>query len=116
MTPLHSPRLRSSAACILAFVLLIALGSALGQDRSPASPAGVSQDQGLKPILNYISSAWDTLTRSMTECKSVVDPKITAAPVMYLPAGFAEPPALQTLSGDCNVRVEHLAVDRKSVV
>ena len=110
MTPLHSPKLRSFVACILVFVLLIALGSGLAQDRSPAAPASVPQDQGLKPILNYISSAWDTLTRSMTECKSVVDPKITATSVLYLPAGFAEPSALQTLSGDCKVRVEHLPV------
>ena len=43
---------------------------------APTAPA----DQGLKPILDYISSAWDTLTRSMTDCASVVDPKINVAP------------------------------------
>ena len=68
-------------------------------------------DQGLKPILTYISSAWDTLTRSMTDCASVVDPKIKVAPVLYLPAGFAEPAAVQKLATDCNVRVEHLPVE-----
>src|SRR3977135_3128423 len=51
------------------------------------------QDAGLKPILQYISSAWDTLTRSMTDCQSIVDPKIKVAPVLYLPAGFTETPA-----------------------
>jgi len=70
-----------------------------------------SEGQGLKPILTYISSAWDTLTRSMTDCKSVVDPKIKVAPVLYLPAGFAEPPAVQKLAADCNVRVEHLPIE-----
>jgi len=70
---------------------------------------GQSPDrQGLQPILGYISSGWDTLTRSMTECKSVVDPKIKVSPVLYLPAGFAEPAAVQKLAADCNVRVEHL--------
>ncbi len=47
----------------------------------------------------------------MTECESVVDPKIAAASVLYLPAGFAEPPAVQSLRGKCNVRVEHLPME-----
>lgn len=105
MSPLHSKkRFRT-----LAFTLLFALGSALAQQSAPASPARVPQQQGLKPILNYISLAWDTLTRSMTDCKTVVDPKITATSVLYLPAGFSEPAALKTLSADCKVRIEHLA-------
>ena len=74
-------------------------------------PQGSSQEQGLKPILSYIDSAWDTLTRSITDCQTVVDPKLKAAPVLYLPAGFAEPPAVQKLAKDCNVRVEPLPVE-----
>jgi alpha,alpha-trehalase len=66
---------------------------------------------GLKPILQYISSAWDTLTRSMSECESVVDPKMKVAPVLYLPAGFSEPPALQKLTQNCNVQIEHLPIE-----
>ena len=50
-----------------------------------------SNGQGLKPILDYISTAWDTLTRSMTDCQSIVDPKIAATPVLYLPKDVAEP-------------------------
>ncbi len=76
-----------------------------------ATPAAAPADQGLKPILNYISSAWDTLTRSMTDCASVVDPKIKVAPVLYLPTDFAEPAAVQKLAADCNVRVEHLPIE-----
>ena len=34
-----------------------------------------------------------------------------AAAVMYLPAGFAEPPAVQSMSGKCNVRIEHLPME-----
>ncbi|MGA8273011.1 MAG: trehalase family glycosidase [Candidatus Sulfotelmatobacter sp.] len=71
---------------------------------------GQRQTEGLKPILEYISSAWDSLTRSMSDCKSVVDPKIKASPVIYLPAGFSEPEALRKLAGECDVRVEHLPV------
>jgi alpha,alpha-trehalase len=75
---------------------------------NPESDAG--EEEGLKPILRYISSAWDTLTRSMSECESVVDPKIKATPVIYLPAGFAEPQALKKLSLKCDVRIEHLPI------
>src|ERR1700730_17970454 len=76
-----------------------------------APAASASANQRLKPILNYIDSAWDTLTRSMTDCVSVVDPKIKVAPVLYLPAEVAEPPALHKLAADCNVRVEHLPIE-----
>ena len=67
--------------------------------------------KGLKPILDYISSGWDTLTRSMSDCKSIVDPKITAQSVLYLPREMPEPASVQALSKNCNVRVEHLPAE-----
>ncbi|MDQ1390690.1 MAG: alpha,alpha-trehalase, partial [Acidobacteriaceae bacterium] len=70
-----------------------------------------SSAKGLKPILDYIGTAWDTLTRSMTDCQSLVDPKIKVSPVLYLPAGMAEPPAVHKLASECNVRVEHLPAE-----
>ena len=73
-----------------------------------AAPAENSDKQGLQPILTYISSAWDTLTRSMTDCQSVVDPKLAQASVLYLPAGFAEPATVQQMTSKCSVRVQHL--------
>ena len=76
-----------------------------------SAPANAPSSQGLKPILSYIASAWDTLTRSMTECVSVVDPKIKVPPVLYLPAEAGEPPAIHKLAADCSVRVEHLPVE-----
>jgi alpha,alpha-trehalase len=78
-----------------------------------AAPAHAQEatGPGLKPLLSYISSAWDTLTRSMTSCDTLVDPKLKASPVLYLPKDFAEPPAVQKLATDCNVRVEHLPVE-----
>jgi alpha,alpha-trehalase len=69
-----------------------------------------SQGQELKPILDYISTAWDTLTRSATDCQSLVDPKMQVAAVLYLPEGMAEPPAVRKLSSECNVRIEHLPI------
>ncbi len=73
-------------------------------------PSGdaISKEPGLAPILHYIFSGWDSLTRSMTSCDSLVDSKIKAAPVLYLPADFPTPAAVQKLQTDCGVRIEHL--------
>lgn len=79
-----------------------------GTLRAQATALSLANDKGLEPILNYISSAWDTLTRSTTDCQSVVDPKIKVAPVVYLPADFPEPAAVQKLASDCDVRIAHL--------
>ena len=110
MTRLHYRKLRVLLVSALHCALLICLCSVAVEGHGPRDPASVAQEQGLKPILNYISTAWDTLTRSMTECKSVVDPKITATSVLYLPEGFPEPETLKTLSDDCKVSVKHLAM------
>ncbi len=59
-------------------------------------------------IGDYINHGWDTLSRSMAECKSVVDLKVTTAPILYLPAGFAEPPAVAAMESECHVQVKHL--------
>jgi alpha,alpha-trehalase len=91
--------------------VLVVLFCAAFADHALLAQATAPEAQGLKPILSYISSAWDTLTRSMTECQSVVDPKIKAAPVLYLPKEFAEPAPVRKLAADCNVRVEHLPVE-----
>ncbi len=101
-------KLRSFHRTVFRCIVFITFLCAVAQARAPETPL---EAQGLKPILDYISSGWDTLTRSMTECESVVDPKIATASVLYLPAGFAEPPALQSLRGKCNVRVEHLPME-----
>jgi alpha,alpha-trehalase len=101
-TRLHLSRRVRSAGLIASFVLIFAPPFSLGA--GPKQPDG----QGLKPILNYISTAWDTLTRSMTDCQGIVDPKIAAQSVLYLPKDFAEPAELKRLSGTCNVRVDHL--------
>jgi alpha,alpha-trehalase len=105
-TKLRHPRSGLCGLLVFLFLTSFAFGQAV-----PAEQERAPQVQGLKPILDYISSAWDTLTRSMTDCQSIVDPKIKAAPVLYLPAGFPEPAAVQKLSTDCDVRIEHLPME-----
>ena len=102
---------RSFPAFVIRHFLFLVVICAVANAQAVAAPASATADQGLTPILNYISSAWDTLTRSMTDCVSVVDPKIKVAPVLYLPAEVAEPAAVHKLAADCNVRVEHLPVE-----
>src|SRR5258708_16884051 len=50
-----------------------------------------AKEAGLRQIRSYIAAGWDTLTRSLTECKVIVDPKLAASSVLYLPADFDPP-------------------------
>ncbi len=77
------------------------------------SPVALTQEQkepvaGLASIRQYISAGWDSLTRSITDCTSVVDPKMKVRLVIYVPAGFAVPPAVEKLHAACNVDIEYL--------
>ena len=70
----------------------------------------VTSAPGLKPILDYISAAWNTLTRSMSDCQTIVDPKISEASVLYLPKDLEQPTSVRELSQRCHVQVEHLPI------
>jgi alpha,alpha-trehalase len=60
-------------------------------------------------ILDYIHKSWDVLSRSMTDCHSLVDPKLlNTSSVLYLPADVAIPADVAALRSQCNVDVEHL--------
>jgi len=101
-------------AIFYAIFCVMTRAGAGAQSASPPASAPVDRipaGQGLKPVLGYISSAWDTLTRSMTDCATLADPKMNVAPVLYLPKGFAEPAAVKKLAAECKVRVEHLPVE-----
>jgi alpha,alpha-trehalase len=102
---------RRSAPLPVRWFLLAALAFGVLGQADLVGQSASHEPQGLKPILDYISTGWDTLTRSMTDCQSVIDPKMKVAPVLYLPAGMTEPAAVEKLSHDCKVRVEHLPVE-----
>src|SRR5438309_3916432 len=63
---------------------------------------------GLAPIREYIFKSWDTLTRSMEDCSTVVDSKLAENSVLYLPADFATPWNVQELQKRCHVQVKNL--------
>jgi alpha,alpha-trehalase len=77
-----------------------------------AIPISSAQESAQAPspeaTLNYIHAAWDTLTRSMTDCHSLVDIKVTANPILYLPAGMPVPESVKALTEKCGVKVESL--------
>jgi len=100
---------------LAAVVTLVPAGpvAALAQ-QSPATAAppaaeGVpSKPQAAGDINQYIHKAWDTLSRSMTDCHSLVDPKLTTRPVLYVPADMKIPPEVAALKAACGVTAEHL--------
>jgi alpha,alpha-trehalase len=103
--------------CFYALISLLAQGSllllnnpVLAAERKPAvaisAPARTSDS--LDEILRYISNTWDTLTRTMNRCESLVDPKTEGEPVLYLPAGMAIPSSIAELQSHCRIRLEHL--------
>jgi alpha,alpha-trehalase len=86
---------------LLAIVVTLLTTSASGQ--LPAASAA-----GKAKILAYIHTNWDVLSRSMSSCSSVVDPKVTTTPVLYLPAGMATPSSVLAMQQQCHVEVRNL--------
>lgn len=86
----------------LLFVVLFCL-SPLSAQLTEEKP-----EQQAAQIQDYIAHTWDTLTRSMLDCHSLVDPKVKAAPVLYLPQDVPMPAQVAALHTQCNVDVERL--------
>jgi alpha,alpha-trehalase len=71
------------------------------QEAPPSAPVATN-------INHYIHDAWDTLSRSMVDCHSLMDPKIRATSVLYLPKEVPMPAQVAALEKQCNVRIERL--------
>ena len=100
--PRKQPSLKKRASVLLLFGFIAS--TTWAQPR----PALSTTSAALSPVRSYISKGWDELTRSMTRCDSIVDPKLASKAVLYLPADFAGPPAVQKLQSQCRVEVQHL--------
>ena len=99
--------LSASQKSAIVLVASLVLGTASGTANAQTAAA---RQQGLDPIRSYISAGWDSLTRSLTECKTIVDTKLTTASVLYIPADFETPAAVQQLQKQCNVQAQHLPI------
>src|SRR6267143_1316281 len=110
---MKNPRSRASSRtnCALFRCRQIALAAtifcAIFAPASFAQEAG-AKEAGLRQIRSYIAAGWDTLTRSLNDCKVIVDPKLAAASVLYLPANFEAPADVQEMQKRCGVQVKHL--------
>ncbi len=93
-----------SPLCIRLSLFVLLASSAFLANAQP-SHRQASTDRN---ILAYIDSGWNTLSRSMSECKSLVDPKVVTPPILYLPYGAPIPPAVVLAHRQCNVEVRHL--------
>jgi len=75
---------------------------------APRAQVPASHAPDPQATLNYIHGAWDTLTRSATDCGSIADVKVTAVSVLYLPAELAMPADVARLQEKCHVKVLRL--------
>jgi len=90
---------------LFSLLFLAAAAIANSNVRAQDASAGPAAAPNPEATLSYIHGAWDTLTRSMTDCHSLVDIKITANPVLYMPAELAAPPEVTALQEKCHVKV-----------
>ncbi len=102
------------------FRLLVLLLAAIQTSSTQAQVASPAAEPATRPAsagkltgdpaatLQYIHGAWDTLTRSMADCHSLVDIKVTANPVLYVPAETPVPAEVAGLSEKCHVKVAPL--------
>lgn len=84
----------SSLSVVSAFILATTAASAATPD-----PARTR---------SYIDHAWSTLTRSVDECRALIDPKVPSHSVVYLPAQVTAPASLTQSAKRCGVRIENL--------
>src|ERR1700735_2838246 len=101
------PWRKSALTCLFAAVSAICSALSLGQT-APSVRTTASRADLVQPIDSYIHTAWDKLSRSMDDCRSVADPKLDRVSILYLPADVPEPPEIAALESSCNVKVERL--------
>jgi alpha,alpha-trehalase len=86
------------------WILFLAFTAFAGSSAQVPSSAPETASNADATLL-YIHAAWDSLVRSMRDCHSLVDVKITADPVLYIPAEMQVPRELATAEQKCHVRV-----------
>src|SRR5437899_12967609 len=96
-----SKNLRRNLRLVSGTILIVAIACRTLAQAPAAQLATPSQAPGLRPILTYIDSNWNTLSRSMTDCKSVDDPKLKVETLVYLPDGFPVPDSVTKQAREC---------------
>ncbi|HXE91658.1 MAG TPA: trehalase family glycosidase [Terriglobales bacterium] len=100
----HLPRLRRGRAAWLLAAALCTLWLPSLAAENPAAPPPELAD-----VARYIHEGWDRLTRSMSDCAVVHDPKVGDLSVLYLPFGLETPGSVRELETRCaGLRVDRL--------
>lgn len=94
---------RRTISALLLFCILVP-ASVFAEENGTAT----EKTKGLEPILSYISKSWDTLTRSMADCSTVVDPKLAEHSVLYLPVEVPISAQVEEMQRRCHVQVKSL--------
>jgi alpha,alpha-trehalase len=97
------------SACALCCLLIASMHAFAQAAPSPSKTLAGSNAEA--QIESYIKSSWRTLSRSMNECGSLIDTKVTNKPVLYLPADMQTPDAVRDTERRCGIRV--VALPRK---
>jgi len=92
----------------LSLIVLFAVAWCFGPQYCAAQNSSAPAPR--QPILDYIGKSWGELTRSINDCATVVDPKITTASVLYVPADFTVTGELHALEKRCGVEIHTLPV------
>ena len=94
----------------LFFLVVAAIASGYAGAQAPGSTPSSTVLSAPNPeaTLAYIHAAWDTLTRSTTDCHSLTDIKVSTHPVLYLPAEMAIPAEVAAVEQKCHVNLAHL--------
>jgi alpha,alpha-trehalase len=100
--------MRAIKGCAFAVGVLATCLSVFGPSRTLAAQSKAAPDESQAKILAYIGDGWDTLSRSMSDCKSVADIKVTTTSVLYLPAAMPVPTEVAAMEQQCHVDVRHL--------
>ncbi|HTC78706.1 MAG TPA: hypothetical protein VK657_08820, partial [Terriglobales bacterium] len=88
--------------CIfLNLLFVVAPGGASAGETTAAASSTRFDD-----VVRYISRGWDVLTRSMSNCQTVIDPKAPEQSVLYLPADVAENSAVREIENKCHIKIE----------
>jgi len=94
-------------AALLALPLFFPANIAGAPARSTAQSA---YEKSLEPIRKYIATGWDTLTRSLSDCSTVVDPKLAQESILYLPADIPMPASVTAMQEKCQIQVKRLPI------
>jgi alpha,alpha-trehalase len=93
---------------LLPAIAAIGIWNIGAQETSPPATAAESKSPDPAATLAYIQGTWDSLTRSMIDCHSLVDIKVTANPILYMPAEVPAPPDVAALREKCHVTIASL--------